>query len=496
MIKKLFLTLLAVVVVIAAVVVVRANRMESHQVATDAGPPADIQVDADAAARRFAGAIRFPTISHEDVEDTDTATFRALQGYFEETYPLVHQQLKKELVSGLSLLYTWEGRDPDLEPVVLMGHQDVVPVIPGTEEDWEHGPFSGDIADGYVWGRGSMDDKISVVSILEAVEALLAEGFQPRRTIYLAFGHDEEVGGIRGASSIARLLEDRGVGPFAFVIDEGGAVVRGMIPGIEGPVALVGIAEKGYVNTELLVEGAGGHSSTPPDHTNIGILADAITELEEDQFPASYGGAAASMFEYLAPEMSFGARAVFANLWLFRPLVTWVMLHNPETASMVRTTTAVTIIDGGVKANVLPISARAIVNHRVLPGETTESVVARDRTTIGDDRVQVLMHGEDHVDPSPVSDPDSPAFQMLSRTIRQVLAGENVVVAPYLVMGGTDAKYYSGRSKNVYRFIPATITADALKLAHGTNERMSVEGLVASIRFFQQLIRNSDSLGS
>lgn len=382
--KKLILALVATLIVVAAVVLVRAAGLRSLQ--PEAPPPTTLDVDSAGAVERFAGAIRIPTVSHERVEDTDSAAFRAFHAYLTERYPRVHERLVREVVGGLSLLYTWEGSDPDAEPVVLMGHQDVVPVIPGTEEDWTHPPYGGVLTDSYVWGRGAMDDKISVIAILEAVEALLADGFQPRRTFYLAFGHDEEVGGVRGAKAIAELLAARDAEPYAFVLDEGGAVARGMVPGVEGAVALVGIAEKGYVNLELVVEGQGGHSSTPPEQTNIGILAEAVSELEENQFPAELQGPARDMFAWLAPEMSFGARAAFANLWLFEPVVTRMLLSDPSTASMVRTTTAVTIVEGGVKANVLPIRARALVNHRIIPGETTRSVLERVRSVVDDDR--------------------------------------------------------------------------------------------------------------
>ena len=494
MIKRILLISVLAVLAVVAILVSRTLGMESLQGTADNTPAQSVEIDPEAAIERFAGAIRIPTISFENVEDTDSASFRTLHDYFEVTYPRVHQTLTREIVAGLSLLYTWEGTETALAPVVLMGHQDVVPVIPGTEEDWTHPAYAGVIDDEYIWGRGTMDDKVSVVAILEAVEALLTEGYQPRRTLYLAFGHDEEVGGVRGAAQIAQVLEARGAEPYAFVVDEGGAVTRDMVPGVEGAVALVGIAEKGYVNIELLVEGGGGHSSTPPANTNIGILAEAISELEENPFPARLEGAARSMFDYLAPEMSFGAKMAFANLWLLEPVVTWALVADPSSASMVRTTTAVTIIEGGVKANVLPISARAIVNHRIVPGETRETVLERVRTVIDDERVQVSVHGEEAVDPSPVSDPTGEAFQMLAGTIRQVMAGEEVVVAPYLVMGGTDAKYYSGRSPNVFRFLPAPMEADALQRVHGTNERMSIAGFIASIQFFQQLIRNSDGL--
>jgi carboxypeptidase PM20D1 len=494
MIKRVLLIIVLGIVALVGVLSLRALGMDSLQNSAADGPPTLLEIDTEAALERFAGAIRIPTISFERTEDTDTAAFLALHEHFRAAYPRVHETLKLDVVAGLSLLYTWEGSEPELEPVVLMGHQDVVPVTPGTEDAWTHPAYGGVIDDGYVWGRGSMDDKVSVVAILEAVEALLDEGFQPRRTVYLAFGPDEEVGGVRGAAGMARLLESRGAEPYAFVVDEGGAVTKGMIQGIDEAVALVGIAEKGYVNLELTVAGTGGHSSTPPPSTAIGILAEAISELEEDPFPPRFEGAARSMFEYLGPEMDFAGRMIFGNLWLFEPLVTRMSLADPSTASMVRTTTAVTIVEGGVKANVLPISARAVVNHRIMPGETQESVLARVVSVIDDDRVQVRILGDEGVDPSPVSDPSGEAFQMLASTIRQVLEDGDVVVAPYLVMGGTDAKHYAGRSPNVFRFLPATMEGNALQRVHGTDERMSIDGFMASIQFFQQLIRNSDGL--
>lgn len=495
--KKLLAALAVLFAGLLAIVVGRAATMESLQpgglLEGVADTPAGA-LDEEGAVARFVEAVRIPTISFENTAEIDSTAFRTLHDHFERAYPRVHEALTRETVAGLSLLFTWEGSEPELEPVVLMGHMDVVPVIPGTEEDWAHPPFAGVVADGFVWGRGSMDDKVSVVSVLEAVEWLLAEGFRPRRTHYLAFGHDEEVGGVRGAAGIAALLAERGAEPYAYVVDEGGAIARGMIPGIEGAVALVGIAEKGYVNLELLVEGGGGHSSTPPAQTSIGVLAAAIARLEADPFPARLDGAARRMFEYLAPEMSFGARVAVGNLWLFGPLAKRLLLSDPSMASMVRTTTAVTIVEGGVKANVLPIRARAVVNHRILPGETRETVLERVRSVVDDPRVEVRVLGAEGTDPSPVSDPDGAAFRLLAATVRQVLPAEEVVVAPYLVMGGTDAKWYSGRSPDVFRFLAAPVEADALERVHGTNERMGVDGYFSSIRFFRQLIRNSDAL--
>ncbi len=488
--KRVALVVVAVVAVMVAIVVVRALSQESLQ--PGAEEAVHLEVDTAALARRFAQAITYPTISNQDRSDLDHVAFLGLHDHFAASYPLVHEQLVLEKVNDLSLLYTWHGRDPALAPVLLMGHQDVVPVIPGTENDWLQPPFGGVIEDGVVWGRGALDDKSSVVAILEATELLLAEGFQPERTIYLAFGHDEEVGGPEGAGRIAELFEERGIGPFAFVLDEGGAIADGMIPGVQGKVAIVGIAEKGFISLELKVEGDGGHSSAPPEHTNIGILAAAIGKLENDQFAPRLDGASLEMFRYLTPEMPFAGKAVLANLWLFKPIVVRLMLGDQMTAAMVRTTTAATIFNGGVKDNVLPIDATAVVNFRILPGDTKATLTERVREVIDDDRVQIRDISSSS-DPSAVSSPDGPAFAMLGKTLRQVV-GDDVLITPYLVVGGTDAKYYSGKSPAVFRFLPIIIGADGMKLAHGTNERVGVDSLAIAVRYMHQFIRNTDEL--
>jgi carboxypeptidase PM20D1 len=437
--------------------------------------------------------LTFETVSYQDPSQTDSSQFRALHAYFEQTFPLVHEHLSHETVNELSLLYTWEGSDPDLDPVLLMGHMDVVPVIPGTEHDWTHPPFAGVVAEGHIWGRGAIDDKSSVVSILEAVEALLANGFQPARTVYLAFGHDEEVGGRKGAKAIAEVLAERVQKEFAFVLDEGGAIADGLLPGVEGWVAVIGIAEKGFLSLELRAEADGGHSSMPPRNTAVGILSKAVARLEEDPFPARLDGATLDMFEYIGPEMSFVTKLVFANLWLFEPVVRRRLLEDPQSAAMVRTTTAATMFNAGVKDNVLPITASAVVNFRIIPGETVETVTARVREVVDDERVEVTAVGFT-ADPSPVSDPESAAFRLLASTLRQVAPEGEYVITPYLVVGGTDARYYASRSRNVFRFLPVLMGEGDMDRFHGTNERLSIESLALSVRYFYQLIRNADKL--
>jgi len=489
--KRILLGLLGLIVALFAVMAIRAALLESKQPL--AAEPASIEVDIAAITSRFSAALTYPTVSHQKVEDRRPEVFLAFHDFLQTSFPAVHATLTRETVNELSLLYRWQGREPELEPVLLMGHMDVVPVIPGTEEDWKHPPFGGVIADGQIWGRGALDDKAGLMAILEAVEQLAAAGFEPRRTIYLAFGHDEEVGGPEGARLIAETLFESGVDSFALVLDEGGFIGEGLSSAVDGKLAVIGIAEKGFVSLELLVESAGGHSSRPPDHTSLGILSKAVTRLEENQFPARLDGTTEAMMGYLAPEMPFLPRMLMANLWLTRPAVVRLSLGDPSVAAMVRTTTAVTIMNGGVKENVLPIDARAVVNHRILPGESVESVTQRVREVVDDERVSVSPLGW-YGEPSPVSDPDSEAFEMLARTLLEITPDEKIIVTPYLVIGGTDAKYYSGKSDSVFRFLPVSAGPDVLEMLHGTNERISLDSLELAVRYFVQLIRNTDEL--
>ncbi len=490
--KKTLLGLVTLLVLLLVVITIRTVRFTPEPVA-NVSAAAPIGLDSAGAVERFARALTFPTVSPQNPADRDTAAFLAFHAMLEESYPLVHERLERETVNQLSLLYRWQGRNPDLDPILLMGHMDVVPVIPGTEDDWTQPPFGGVVADGFVWGRGAVDDKLTVISILEAIEQLLSDGFTPNRTVYLAFGHDEEVGGREGAGVIADLLAERIDRPFAFVLDEGGAITEGVIRGIQSPIAIVGIAEKGFASLELRIEGAGGHSSTPPPHTTIGILAEAVTRLEQNPFPLRLDGAVEEMLLRLGPHQGLVNRIVMANLWLFRPLVARQMAGDPLMASMVRTTTAVTMFNAGVKDNVLPITASAVVNHRILPGETVESVIQRVTEIIDDERISVRPVST-VADPSPVSDPSSPAFQLIERTTRETFPREDLIMTPYLVMGGTDAKYYSGRSPNVFRFLPVMLGEEGMERVHGTDERVELASLMRSVRFFHRLLRNAEGL--
>jgi carboxypeptidase PM20D1 len=490
-VRRILLVAGAVAAAIVAVVLVTAARLPSRQPAVD--PVAKAPVDGPVVAERLARGLRFPTISHQDPAALDARAFFGLHRLLAETYPKLHSELRRETVSEYSLLYEWKGRNADLAPALLLAHLDVVPVETGTEDDWIHPPFSGVIADGYVWGRGAMDDKQSVFCILEAVEALLSEDFRPERTLYIGFGHDEEVGGERGAVAIAALLASRDV-RLAFVLDEAGVVARGVLPGFDLPLAVLGIAEKGSVDIELSVEVAGGHSSTPPRSTAIGILSAAIHALETHPMPASIGGATGLFLDYLGPELPFPLRAVLANRWLFGPIIQMGFGYRPELDAMIRTSTAATIVRGGVKSNVLPARASAVVNFRILPGETYDDVVQYVQRTIADERValRVGVRSEPR-DPSPVSPVDSQAFETLQRTILQLFP--DAIVVPYLVVGGTDSRYFYDLTDNVYRFGPFIYGKEDLARAHGTNERIALTNLENGVRFYRQLILNSRSAG-
>lgn len=484
--KKVLLTLLAAFVLLAAAVAVRTVGYDSRQIAV--APAHHLTVDAAAAAERFAGALRFRTISYQDSTQFDANEFRRFQDYLVKSFPKTHAAMGRQSVGRFSLLYRWTGTDTMLAPIVLMAHQDVVPVEPGTESTWTYPPFDGRIAEGYVWGRGAMDDKGSLLAQLEAIETLLSQGVTPRRTVYLALGHDEEVGGRGGASAIAALLASRGVRP-AFVLDEGGAIATDLVPGVAGPVALVGIAEKGYLTLELSVRAEGGHSSMPPRQTAVGILSAAIDELEEHPVPGGVRGATAQMFDYLGPELPFGMRAFFANRWLFGGLLAKRFGASPAGNAMLRTTTAPTIIEAGVKENVLPSVARARVNFRLLQGDSIAGLVAYVRRIIGDPRVTVSIPETFKTEPSPVSPVDAEEFGLLVRTIRAIVP--DAIVVPWLVVGGTDSRYYAALTPNVYRFGAAPIGPGDTERAHGTDERLSVDGYAQNVKFYMQLLRNA-----
>ena len=483
--KRAVLATVAVVALLAAVVVVRTMRFGAPQV--DVRPVAPVAIPAGAA-ERLAGAVRIPTISHADPAAFDPAAFQALHAYLRDAFPRVHAQLAREVVGAHSLLYTWRGSDPSLPPILIAAHLDVVPVEPGTEQGWTHDAFGGRIAQGYVWGRGAIDNKSAVVGSMEAVEMLLAEGFAPARTIMLAYGHDEEVGGLRGAREIAALLARRGV-RLESVLDEGGVIGDGVMPGVAAPTALVGIAEKGYLGVELTTRTEGGHSSLPPREGAIGILGAAVARLEARPMPARLEGPSLALFEHVAPGLPFAQRAAFANLWAARPLVLRTLEGAPSTNAMVRTTTAVTIFEAGTKENVLPSRARAIVNFRIHPADSIAGVLAHVRRAVDDGRVEVRQTATFSAEPSRISTTTSASYRTLERTIREV--APDAIVAPYLVVVVADARHYAALGPDTYRFLPLRLVPRDLRRMHGTDERLAIGDYENAIRFYRRFMVNA-----
>ena len=467
----------------AAVCAFRASRLEPYH--ADAAPVDPSVANANITTDRFRAALRFPTISTQDSATFDPAPFLALHQWLAEAFPDVSRRLTREVVANYSLLYTWTGSDTTLDPILLMGHLDVVPVESGTESRWKHPPFAGDTAEGFIWGRGTLDDKASVIAILEAVELLVSQGFEPRRTVYLAFGHDEELGGFSGAANLAAVLKER-AGKLAFLLDEGGVIADGLMPGVSRPIALIGVVEKGSIGVSLTVERTGGHSSMPPRNTAVGILSRALTRLEDNPMPARITPVVEEMLVRLAPEMPFSARLPLANLWAFKPVMVPALQRSPQMNAALRTTTAATMVSGSPKENVLPIVARGLVNFRILPGDTPEMVLDHVRRVLDDTSVHVEGRGRG---PSPVADYKAPEFALLEKTIGQLFP--EAVPVPFLMIGGTDTRHYEDLTRNVYRFNPFVATTELISGAHGTNERTRADDFVRAARFYAQLIRNA-----
>lgn len=484
-IGKALLLLVAAALVLAGVLAFNVFSRGSRQLQVAAIPREAI--DAEAAATRLAEAIRFKTISSFEKPEQHAQALRGMQAHIEKSFPAFHAAAKREVIAGLSLLYTWEGSDPRAQPIALLAHQDVVPVAPGTDKDWQQPPYDGVIADGFIWGRGSWDDKGNLYSMLEAAEALANAGFQPKRTIYFAFGHDEEVAGTRGAKAIAATLALRGI-KLDFVLDEGLLITDGIMKGLAKPAALIGVAEKGYATLVLSAQATPGHSSMPPRETAIGMMSAALTRLEDHRLPMQIRATVSEMFDTLAPEMNGVNRVILSNLWLFKPLLLREFAKTGPTEAMVRTTTALTIFNAGDKDNVLPGRAEATVNFRLLPGDTQASVTDHVRSTIGNDRISIKPF-PGNTDPPPVTGTAGASYQTLNRTIREIYP--DVIVAPGLMIAATDSRHYAGITDNIFRFSPVRANSEDLKRFHGTNERLSIEGYADMIRFYQRFIENS-----
>jgi len=488
-IRRVLLAVLGALVLLVALLVGRTLMFASVQLDV---PPSTLEVDAAVVAERLGAAARFRTIS--GVGSGGPAPFAAMQDWLAETYPRTHSALKRETVADLNLIFTWQGSDPALKPVLFIAHQDVVPVEEGTEKDWTHPPFGGRIAPcgdepgDCVWGRGTIDMKAAMIGLFEGVERLLTEGYAPKRTLVFAFAVDEEVGGA-GAKEMARLFESRGV-RFEWSLDEGLLITDGLMPGIDRPAALVGLSEKGYTTLELLARSEGGHSSMPPAVTAVGRLARAIGRLEDDPFPRAIDGAVAEMFDRVGPEMGFGQRLAFANRWLFGSIIVGQLAGKASTNALLHTTQAPTMLSGSMQENVLPQVARAVINYRIHPRDSVDSVIERVTRVIDDDQVTVRkLEGAVHMDPAPVSSADAEGHRIVEAAIRASFP--EAVVASGLFIAATDTRHFGRLADNSYRFHPIRLKPDDGTRIHGTNERIRVADLPGLVRFYHHTLEAS-----
>ena len=432
---------------------------------------------------RLAEAVRFKTVSYQDRDRIDYGEFERFHQFLRDSYPRVYSQLKVETVAGHSLLMRWPGSDSTLAPILFTAHMDVVPVEPGTEQDWQHPAFAGVVADGRIYGRGTLDDKVGLLGLLEAAELLLAEGFTPRRTIVFAFGHDEEISGREGAGALARRMREEGL-HFAWMVDEGGMLVSDnpLLPG--RTMAMINIAEKGYLTLTLVASGAGGHSSNPPAVSTIGRLAAALEKIESNPFPPRLVAPVAAMFEALAPHVAQPNRLAFANLWLTDGFLARYMAGTRATMPFVRTTTALTMFNAGIKENVVPQRAEAKVNFRLLPGDTPRMVVDYVKEVVDDPLIEISY---DQWDNTPgIADYRGSGFTVIREAVEKVYP--EAVVVPSLLTATTDTRHYIDLVDNQYRFHGVEMVTSQATSIHGTDEYIGVQSYLKSIEVARQML--------
>ncbi len=485
--KKIIIILTVLILLLVTLIVART--LLHQPLSKSTADTVNISVDEKQLAKHMSEAVQFKTISFQSKE-LAIEEFSGFINWVFETYPEVQNNLEYEQLGGYSMLYKWTGKNPDLEPILLTGHYDVVPVIPGSEGLWDHAPFSGEIADDHVWGRGALDDKSAVISLLEAVTLLLKEGFQPERSIYLSFGHDEELGGTQGAASVVEYAKKHGIN-FLWSLDEGSFLFDKMIPGIDQIMGAINVAEKGSLTLQIVAKAAGGHSSAPPKQTAVGILAEAITKLETHPVPGGLEGLSAQMFDTISRYMPFTFRMLFANQWLFQGTIETRLADSPFMNAMLRTTTAPTMLSGSTKVNVLPIEAIATVNFRLHPRDSVGDIISHVKAVVDNDNIEVRVRENAGRPASQVSDWTSVGFDMLEKSVNEIL--KDTVIAPGVMIAGSDTRHYGKVSSNSFRFNPMTVTQKDVATFHGTNERISIANLAQATKIYSRLMINGSA---
>ena len=470
------LYLLVVLIGVLLVLVVRALLFVPRKTAFPATE--DVAVDEERAVENFQEMIRCRTISYDDAALQDDREFEKFRALLDTRYPNIATGCEKHLVGPAGVIYHWKGKG-GAEPWVLMSHYDVVPVEASM---WSEDPFAAVRKDGAIWGRGTVDTKSTLLGVMEAAETLMEQGFTPQNDIYLAFGGDEELNGA-SAQEIVKWFERQNISPS--VLDEGGAIVDGVFPGVKKSAAVIGTGEKGITNIAFHLEGKGGHASTPPPHTPVGVMASAIAAIESKPFQPTMVPPVSELFDTLGRHASFGMKLIFANLWCFKPLLyALAKRRGGELNAMVRTSCAFTKMEGGAAWNVIPPRVSSGANLRLL-NHTPEEAVRELKKKIGNDQVQVdIVLG---TTPSPFSKTDGQSWNLIKEAVLQTWPG--VIVSPYLMMAASDSRHYARISDRVYRFSPMEMPPEIRKTIHGHNERIPIATLVKTVTFYLRLIR-------
>ena len=460
--------------------------LKSKQLIAENGKPLALAIDSGAV-QHLSSAIQINTISYSDSLKMSEAKphFDSFISFLKVTYPLVFGSLQDTIINGRNILLKWKGDNQTLQPAILYAHMDVVPVEQNTLGQWKYPAFGGVVADNCIWGRGALDDKGSLISILEALTRCLKNGLKPARTIYIASGSDEEVGGKTGAATIAQYCRDNNL-HFGFYLDEGMVIAQGVVPKIKKDVALIGTAEKGYVTLELAVNMPGGHSSKPQKETALDVLVTAVKNVHDCPFQKMAAPSTEEFIDYLAYDMPMPEKIVFANKRLFKGLILSTYAKTDAGNALIRTTGVTTVMNAGLQDNVIPTKVSAKINFRILPGQSTADVVSRVTEIIRDRRVQILV-GE-RFEPSKTTSADTWGFKLLQKTSAEVFP--DVLVAPSLMLGSTDSKHFADITDATYRFFPVRLDNDAIGTIHGINERIKIPYFMETIRFYENLLSN------
>lgn len=508
-IKIFLLALLVVLLLVIALLVIRTLTYPFNKDVSKSNVELlDISVP-EISIERFAGGLRIPTVGAVNYDEVDFRTFDRFKEYLPEVYPEIYKVMDTLTVNKYGMVFRWKGKDSTKAPILFLSHYDVVPVdnydpidpdegdmvlrphdeenvvMQGTAPGWEYPPFSGAVAEGNIYGRGSLDMKCKLFSVMEAADALIKEGFQPNQDVWFAFGQDEENGGMQGAVKIAQYFKEQNI-TFDAVYDEGGIIAAPGLGGINAPVALVGVAEKGFSTITIKVRGIGGHSSMPPARGSLVQAAEIITKLNAQQMPLILIPPIESFLNNVGGHMSFVSRMAIANKWLLKGVLVRQMSKEAQTNALVRTTTAVTMASGSEAPNVMSALAEVTVNFRILPGNTVQEVLEHVREVCEGYDVELINN--DPREASNMSPEDSYGFKMIKETVGKVYP--EAIVTPYITIGGTDAYKYEQVSKNVYRFLPIILNETEQRTIHNENEYISIENFGRMIAFYKEIMRN------